>query len=492
MLALCALAAACDLGGGVAEARREVAPAVFWVRKGTPPAATSGLLAAPQGPEDGSPARPFGSIGAALAAAPAGALLRLEDAVYEEKLVLSRPVVLLGRGTARTSIVSMDEGAPALDLRSAGAVELHGVSIEGGPIGVLAQGGTLRLQDVALRRFSDAALVARGSQVTLLAVEVVDVARGATGRGIDLTGGTLEARGLLLRQAGRRAVLLHGTRALLVDVDAEGSGLSALQATDGAEVRVTGGRFVHQGGAALYAGGARLTVEHANVSGDDYAIMGFRKAEITVTDSELTDYRVAAIALVHSSGSVLRCHIARGGSEGGISIVQGTAPIRLDDNRIQDPGPMGVHITTAEVTARGNTITGARLDRQRDLGDGFFGMDADLRLDGNVLRANAGSGVTGLRSRFALKSNGFIGNGRAGVLLLDRSFASATGNLFDRNQGAGVELAEQSRVSLGKNRFGDNPRFDIDVGCGPRAGGQATIEGGNTFAGVAARQRICP
>ena len=491
----------------MAEGKREVQPSVLFVRRGSPTALSSDaravperpvlpsaplMPAAPLAPADGSLSRPFTSITAALAVAPRGALLRLEDELYEETLVLSRPVVLLGRGAARTRIVSIDPGAPALDLRSADSVELHGLSIEGGPIGILAQGGALRLQNVALRGFSDAALVARNTEVTALGVEVVDIAHGRSGRGFELTGGSLESRGLLLRVAGRRALILHGTKALLVDTDAEGPALSALQALDGADVRVSGGRFSLMGGATLYAGGARLVVDSARISGGEYAVMGFRKADVTASDADFTDYRVAAVALVRASGAVLRCRIARGGTEAAISIAHAMSPIRLEDNRIQDPGPMGVHVTSAEVRARGNSITGARLDKQKDFGDGFFGIGADLRLDGNVMRGNAGSGVTGMRSHLRVTNNGFLDNGRAGILLLDRSLAVATGNLFDRNRAAGVEIAEQSRMSLAQNRFGDNPQFDIDVGCGQRAGAGAKIEGGNTFARIAARERICP
>jgi parallel beta-helix repeat protein len=149
---------------------------------------------------------------------------------------------------------------------------------------------------------------------------------------------------------------------------------------------------------------------------------------------------------------------------------------------------MGVHITKAAVTARGNTITGARLDRENDMGDGFYAVDSELALEQNFLRGNAGSGVSGVRSRLRMTGNTMLENGRAGLLLGDRSRGTVSGNLFQRNRGAGVEVAERSHATLARNRFGENPGFHIDTGCGA---GMAEVESGNTFA-VPRRERPCP
>src|SRR6267378_918563 len=100
-LALCALCAACELAGAWADEKREIAPVVLFVRL-----PLSGE--APQGPPDGSAARPFPSLGAALAGAPDGALLRIGEGIYRETLLITRSVVLLGRGAGRTRIVAPD------------------------------------------------------------------------------------------------------------------------------------------------------------------------------------------------------------------------------------------------------------------------------------------------------------------------------------------------------------------------------------------------
>jgi len=478
-----ALCAACDLGGAWAE-QRQIAPAILFVRQQAQPQSA---------PADGSEARPFSSLQAALDAAPAGALLRIDAGVYRETLVITRPVVLLGRGAGRTRLVAVDARATALEGRSADHVQIHGLSIEGGATCAVFTGGTVKLQKVELRGCSEAALVGRGAQIELASSTVSDVSGGRDGRGVDLQGGSLEARGVVFHDAGRRAIQLNGAKGLLEDIEVRGSSLSALQATGGADARVIRGHYEGGGGATLYAGGSHLRVESARVRHGEYAVLGFRGAELAVIGGELTDYSVAGVAMVNSHGSVENVTLARGGTDAAISITRsdGKKPVLLVDNRISNPGTMGVHVTESAVTARGNTITGAKLDAEKDMGDAFYAVDSRLVIEQNVIRGNAGNGVTALRSQVRLSGNGFIGNGRSGLLLLDGSRGSATGNTFDRNHKAGVELGEQAQATLTQNRFGGNLRLDIDVGCESGLSGKAEIGEGNRAASGPLRQRTC-
>ena len=494
----CALCGACEMAGARAEDKREIAPLVLLVQHPAASVAALGigpqsLFRQPSATPDGSTARPFPTLASALRAAPAGALLRIEEGTWHERLTIVRPVVLMGRGATRTRIVSPDGAETVVEVRGADHVELYGLSIEGGQVGLLFEGGAgHRVENVELRDCREAGLRGRGASITFASSEVTSIGRGIFGRGIDLDGGSLEARKLVLRAAGRRGIVLRAARGMLEDVDVRDSGLSALQAIDGAEVRVLRGVYEGQSGAALYAGRARLSIECALVRHDDYAVIGFRGSEISVLGGEVTDYHVAGVALVKSHGSVQGTTFARGGTEAAISITRadGRLPVLLVDNRIRDPGTMGVHITESSVTALGNTITGARLDREKDLGDAFFAIDSTLVIERNVLRANAGSGISATRSTVQLAGNGFIENGRAGVLLLDRSRGNARSNVFERNARAGVELSERARAVLSENRFGGNLRFDIDAGCEKGFAGIAEIAEGNIFA-APLRERSC-
>ena len=484
LAAVAALAAACDVAKARAEQAKEIPPAVLFVQK-------PGAAEAPAGPADGSERRPFPSLVAALAAAPDGALLRIAEGVYREPVMITRPVVLLGRGAGRTRILATDPGAIGVEVVGTDHVQIHGVSIEGGAACAAFAGGSHKLQKVELRGCTEAALVGRGAEIELLSSEISDVSGGRSGRGIDLDGGSLQARKVSLLGAGRRAIVLNHATGVLEDVEVRWSSLSAVQATSGAEVHVIRGLFEGFGGAALYAGGSRLRVEGARVRHDEYAVLGYRGAELAVTGGELTDYGVAGVAMVNSHGSVERALIARGGTDAAISVTRnhGNRPVLVADNRISSPGTMGLHVTEASVIARGNTITGARLDAEKDMGDALYAVDSTLVVEQNVLRGNAGSGVAVLRSHVRLAANAFIENGRAGLLLLDHSRGTATGNTFQRNQ-LGVELGEQSRANLAQNRFLGNLRLDVDAGC-KELGGTALLGGGNLAMAGAIRERSC-
>lgn len=491
---LAVLCGACDKAGARTLAGRQISPADVFVRAGdapdgrAPPEVSPGAAALVP---DGSEARPFTSIEAALAAAPPGAALRLGEGLFRERVVIRRPVVLLGRGIGRTRIAAPDARGAAVQVLGTDQVELYGMSVESADVCVEIAGGTgHHFQNVELRDCTEAGLVARGAGIDLFSSAVREVGSGRSGRGIDLDGGSLSARRLTLDAAGRRGVVLHAARAVLTDTDARGSSLSAVQATDGAQVRVLGGNFEGMGGPALYAGGARLSVSGARIHQDEYAVIGNRGAELVLEGGEFTDYRVAGVAMLNSTGSVRGVTIARGGTEAAISITRSLRPVLLVDNRISSPGPIGVHLTEASVTLRGNTIQGARVDAEHDLGDGVYALDSRVLLEQNVLRGNAGSGIEALRSSVRLSGNGFIDNGRAGLLFLDQSRGSAIGNLFDRNAGAAVELGEQAHASLVQNRFRDNGALDIDAGCGKGLRGSAHLGPENTFK-APVRERRC-
>src|SRR5256885_15604263 len=311
--AVAALSAACELIGAWADEKREIPAEVLFVRHPSP-ADASGTL-----PPDGSEARPYPSLNDALAAAPAGALVLVDDGTYREAVVIRRPIVLLGRGAGRTRIVAPDGAAPALEVRGADHVEIHGMSIESGAVCARFSGGTHKLQRVDLRGCSQAGIVGRGAQIELVSGTISDVGGGREGRGIDLDGGGLEARGVGVQAAGRRAVVLNGARGLLEDVVVRGSALSALQATGGADVRVVRGSYEGLGGAALYAGASKLRVEGARVRWGEYGVLGVRGAELAISGGELSDYSLAGGALGGAHGTGRKVTIAPGGHPAAVS-----------------------------------------------------------------------------------------------------------------------------------------------------------------------------
>jgi len=464
-----------------------VAPEVLFVRPGP----IDPLRPADAAPEDGTAANPFGTLAQAVRAARAGALIRLGQGVYREAVVVDKPLVMLGLGPGKTRLVAPPgTGAPIVLVQGGARVELRHLSIEDGVIGLAAIGGGARLQDVALRNLTGVALAGREAEMAFLDGEILRIGGGPLGGAVEIDGGSLEMRRSVLRDAGRRAIQVRGGRGLLDEVDASGSPVAALQAIDGAEVAVVAGRFAEFGGAALYAGGAKLSVRGASISRSEYAVIGFRGAELELKDVEISDTRVAGVAFVRAQGFLEGCTLRRGGIEGAVAVTNSTGPVRLSNNRFLEPGRIGVHVTGGTVVAKDNTISSARLDAEGDLGDGIYAVDATLALQGNSLRGNAGSGVTVSRTRLELRDNLLTGNGRAGVVLLDRSTASADRNVFDRNRGPGLQVAELSTATLLGNRFGGNALYQIDPGCD--GAGKIDLRDGNTFLGPAAARRTCP
>jgi Right handed beta helix region len=433
---------------------------------------------------DGSQAHPFGSLGGALAKAPAGAVLRVGEGEFHEQLEILRPVSLIGQGAGKTRLLFDGRGA-AIEVRAA-MVSMSELSIAGGTSCISFHGGAgHQLSGVELRGAKQQAILGKSAHLLIRGGLIHDLDEHA--RGIDFDGGSLDAQGVSFRAAGRRAIALHAARGVLTDLHVRGPALAAVQGTAASEVRVVRGVFEFLSGAALYvAGGSQLRAFGVVARQVEYGAMGFRGSEVVVQGGSFTDYRIAGVALVTSHGSITGAEFARGGTEGAISITHadGALPVMIVDNRIRTPGPMGLHVTESAVTVRGNSITGARLDHEHEMGDALYAMDSQVVVENNVLRGNAGSGVTALRSKLLITGNAFIENQRAGVLLLDQSKGTASGNLFSRNLLSGVELGEGSKANLTRNRFIDNPRCDVDRGCGP-GGGIASLD-------ADVRQPTCP
>src|SRR5206468_330919 len=103
------------------------------------------------------------------------------------------------------------------------------------------------------------------------------------GKGIEIFDGSLSGRHLAMDRAGRRAIVLQGSRGVLEDLDVTGSAVGAVQAIDGSDLRIVRGEFDRQGGAALYAGASKLSVDGAHLRNGEYGIIGARGSELRVT-----------------------------------------------------------------------------------------------------------------------------------------------------------------------------------------------------------------
>jgi nitrous oxidase accessory protein NosD len=249
---------------------------------------------------DGSSSRPFAGLQEALSRAPRGALLRLEPGTYQGPFVVPRPIVLSGAGSEKTRLTAPPDANAPVIASDGNALELRELTVEGSAMGIAVARTSLRLGNVLVRGQSQVALSAVGADVDIEGGAVSSIAAGRSGKGIVLEGGTLGMRGTVLREAGRRAIELHGTKASLTALDAAGSAVSILQALEGSEATVEGGSFQRTGGPALYGAASQLVVRGARISGAEYGVLVYRKGHLELRDTRIYDTAVAGVALVLS------------------------------------------------------------------------------------------------------------------------------------------------------------------------------------------------
>ena len=111
----------------------------------------------------------YASIGEALAAAPAGAIIEIAAGTYAESLVINAPVSLRPAGSGEV-LLAPETDEPVIAVMDTEAVTIEGLSIAGGEYGIFVT----RSQDVTLRDnfVSGSRLV--GIKVRLGAADILD------------------------------------------------------------------------------------------------------------------------------------------------------------------------------------------------------------------------------------------------------------------------------------------------------------------------------
>ena len=120
----------------------------------------------------------FRTIQEALDAAPAGAVIAVDEGTYLESLFVNDPVSLIGRCAEKVVLQSADNGI-GVQASTDGEVTLRGLTIAGHLIGVLADGSSLTLEDSLLtaNRWVGAVAVGGASSLTMRRSVVRDMVR---------------------------------------------------------------------------------------------------------------------------------------------------------------------------------------------------------------------------------------------------------------------------------------------------------------------------
>lgn len=227
----------------------------------------------------------FRAIAAALAAAPAGATIAVDEGQYVEALTPTRPVSLVGRCAQRVTLQSPGANNPGVAVRQAIAVTVSGLTLTGHYTGFYVEkGGTLTARQCVLEanRVMGVHVIGAGSKAQVSETVVRDTINpsGIFGRGANAeTGGAL--------------VLTHTAlvRNASIDVCASGTGASAT-VTDSV-LSGTGPSSSGRSGLGVYApDGASVTLVRAAVIGNrETGVAAVNGSTVAVSESVVSGTR---------------------------------------------------------------------------------------------------------------------------------------------------------------------------------------------------------
>ncbi|MBW2527438.1 MAG: right-handed parallel beta-helix repeat-containing protein [Deltaproteobacteria bacterium] len=435
------------------------------------------------GASDGSVAQPFTTIGAALAAASAGALIAVAAGSYHEDVLIETPVRLWGVCPADVSIEGAGNTTGAIDIRAgASGSEVVGVAVttSGNPTTVSVSGAedvtlerlwihdslvrgvhvqdelgptSLTLRRVLIEQCRDFGVLVLGSQASLEGV----VVRGTQPRASDLTEGwgvsimaspstgapsTATIAGSLVDRNHEIGVLVAGSQADLEAVvvrstlprgsdQTHGRGIN-VQSTDvPSAVTVVGSLIEESHDAGVFVVGSEARLEGVVVR-DTRAELSDQTGGAGISIQR--DPSTAATSTVTVAGSLIeQSHefgIYVSGTEVSLEgvVVRDTSPTVGDQNAGRGINIQPQLSTGAPATA---TVTGSLVDRSHEAG--VFVGGGQARLAGLVVRdtqpreSDQGGGVG-----IAIQPHPSTGA---------PATAMVTGSLVDRSHEVGVLVA---------------------------------------------------
>ncbi len=290
------------------------------------------------------------SLQAALAAAPAGAVIAVAAGTYAEALVITRPVTLVGRCAEQVVVQAPAPGAAGLAVDRAVAAEVRGLTLRGHAIGArVTGGGTLTLRESLIDANVDYGVLASGagSKATVVDSVIRDTsALGPNvGHGVQIESGALVALdGTVVKGNHRYGVLATGTRT---------------QATFlGAIVRdtlATSGDFGGMG--VVVDPGASATLTRTAVVNSRHRGVRVTQATLTLTDSvvrgtaprnggELGD----GLSVFGGKATLVRSAVV-GNATAGVFAQGATASLEVRDSVVRD-----THVAAAQSCGLGASL----------------------------------------------------------------------------------------------------------------------------------------
>ncbi|MBI5543657.1 MAG: hypothetical protein HY901_07220 [Deltaproteobacteria bacterium] len=336
---------------------------------------------------DGSRARPFRTVGAALAAARDGDIIVLEPGLYTERLVIERAVTVVGK-RGHSVLVSPDSTGTVVELRAPAILE--GLSVQGGEIGVRVLAGRSGLRELGFSAQRRAAvLVEEGATAEVQGGQFAASfdRRGLVG--LDGSKAGLEVRDARFEGPFEFAVRARGGSMEVTGGTIEGA-VSGIACTEGCRGRVRGAVVAQGRRTGILVQGASLELRDVLVSRWESGIEARDEAQLRVEDSATAFCVQAAITVVRSQIE-LRHHVHVGPAVlAAIALIDSAATI--EDGVVLDPGATGIAFHRAQGEVTGTLVRGARGQTE---GDALFAeLCEGLVLRHLFLEESSGTGLT--------------------------------------------------------------------------------------------------
>lgn len=447
-----------------------------------PPAAT--LFVSPDGPVD---ATHFATIGAALAAAPAGATIAIAAGTYAEALAPMSSVKLVGRCAAQ--VILTPTAGIGITAAEGEELDVRGVTVRGAVTGLFAEAGArIVATDVVVDASTSSGVVlANGATTIELTRSVVRKTTGADGPGYGVevgAGATVrivesdvsenaDVNVDLPRKSGKgiidRSVIARGV------VGSQGFG-NGVHARAGAIVELTASALVKNRdvGIVVFGKDSRATVTDATIEDTANGPEGYGRATI-VDEGAITFERVtmagntdSAVVAEQAGTAILRESVvvatqpnAEGTNGFGVTAIsRGSVVVTrsaLVGNRVGGGTAVG---KGASVALEGSIVRGTLPDEDGERG---FGLSTDsggaVSATGSALVENttAGAGALDPGSKVTLTSS---------VILATKSDAMKRG-------GRGLTIEGGAEATIEKSAIVDNRDIGIAV---KGAGGSLSVD----------------
>lgn len=416
------------------------------------------------GGSDGTSAKPFVTLAAALdAAAPtAPTTIAIAEGTYDGNLDVLKPVRLYGRCPAKVTIRGKSgDTTPVLRLSAKGAA-VHRVAVTGGAIGIDVAGADATIAETWVHGVDSFGVrVQRTSNATIRA----SLVERATTIGIDVFGSS----------ARIEATLVRATRARADGAAGNGIEAGAVSASSPADVSISGSVVEQSAAAAILVTSSKATIE-ATLVRDNRPVtsnpLGGRgivgqssfdtqKSSITVRGSVIERNRSEGLAFYGTDG-VVEDTVVRGSRPDG-SVVYGAITVSYDlktplrsavtvkRTLVDDNTGMGVLTVGSTTAIEDSLVRGTHAIASKNLTgigvrvepDAPTKNAADVTLRGSVIesseRVGASVRAAVLRvERSAIRDSavgGVEGEATAGPCAID-----LRGSLVERTHGVGVNV----------------------------------------------------